>query len=202
MSTAPESAALLELVEAYRRDGCEKALAQARAEARQILREAHRGARQKLRDVIGAERERAADEVKAARAQLQTRTRLFRQKQRAELIAQGWPQLRAELARRWRNRETQGLWVEALMERAKALLPRGPWRIVHAPGWPEHEKLRLAQVIEAHSGTRPDFTADEAMAGGLRIIAGDNVLDATLEGLLEDRAQVAARLLELWEEQS
>jgi hypothetical protein len=79
---------------------------------------------------------------------------------------------------------------------ARARMPQGPWRIVHAPDWPPAER----QACLAEVGATPAFEVDPAIVAGLKIVAQGNVVDGTLAGLLADRAEFESRALRLLEE--
>jgi len=81
-------------------------------------------------------------------------------------------------------------------------MPRGPWRIVHAPDWPAAEQQALAQNVSAEPAAAPHFDADDAITAGLKVLADGNVIDGTLGGLLADRAEFEARLLRQLESSS
>jgi hypothetical protein len=75
------------------------------------------------------------------------------------------------------------------------VLPHRQWRIAHGPGWPVEERQPLLARLAPSLDAAP--ACDEAgdIVAGLRVAAGGNVVDGTLAGLLEDRAQVGAQLL-------
>ena len=86
-------------------------------------------------------------------------------------------------------------WVDAAVAEAANVLAPGGWRIVHAPGWPADERDALAARLPCGHGSGVEFTEHAGLGAGLRIVAGRNVVDATLAGLLADREAIGARLL-------
>jgi hypothetical protein len=74
-------------------------------------------------------------------------------------------------------------------------MPRSPWRIVHPPDWPTGEQQALAQSLQANAGAAPVFEADPRLKAGLKIMAGGNFIDGTLDGLLAERTDFEAVLL-------
>ena len=181
--------ALLELVEAHRQRQCAHALAAAREEAAAIVHQAHRDARQYVRSQLEAGRESARRQIAAAEAHFATLQRRQRQQQGHALLAQSWPMLQAELAKRWQDAALRRAWVENIFARALCVLPRTTWVIFHPADWPpsEHDSATLAAP--------PRFAADAGIRAGLRIAADGTVLDGTLDGLLSDRSVIEARLL-------
>jgi len=191
MSVESSKRALLDLVEAWRTRECAAVLDKARAEAAATLEQAHAEARATVRRTFAEARERRAARLAAARAELATRHRLAEQHRLSTLLAEAWPLLAEELARRWREPEQRWRWVEHTVALARSLLPPGPWRITHAPDWPEGERRALAATLAA----APTFVADSAHRGGLAVASSANVINGTLEGLLDDRAEIGAQLL-------
>jgi hypothetical protein len=197
-----QAQALLDVVDADRAQKCEAILAAAREQADAIVRQAHVDARSRLRAAFGEERERHAARVRAARANLQTRRRHASQQRAAALLAAGWVRLPDELVRRWQTEPARRSWVAAVIARARALLPSGTWRIVHAPDWPIAERDALVADIAATLGAAPTCETATAVRAGIRAYGNGNVIDGTLEGLLADRADIGGRLLQLLELES
>jgi len=86
-------------------------------------------------------------------------------------------------------------WIDAVVTAALRVLPHGSWRIAHDPGWPSEEQHTVRVRIASELTGEPVFVSDARIAAGLRIAAGGNVLDGTLEGLVADRAEVGAKLM-------
>lgn len=199
MSVDRQTQALLTLVEADRAKKCNAILDEARARVVALLAEAHADARRRMRAAFVEERARRDERVAAARANLQTRRRLASQRRASALLAEGWRKLPAELTRRWRDADARRQWVASVVAGARELLPRSGWRITHAPDWPAAERDALARELAGATGAAPEFVVDANAGAGLRIAAGGNVIDGTLAGLVADRAEIGARLLQLLE---
>jgi hypothetical protein len=86
-------------------------------------------------------------------------------------------------------------WIDAVVAAALSVLPHVSWRIAHDPAWPAAEQQDVAGRIASDLGANPSFVADARIVAGLRIAAGGNAIDATLGGLLADRAEVGAKLM-------
>jgi len=67
------------------------------------------------------------------------------------------------------------------------------------PDWPAAEQQALAQQLAEASGATPQFEPDARIRAGLKVAAGGNVVDGTLDGLLAERSSLEARLLRLLE---
>lgn len=195
MTIERRTQALLELVDEHRRTQVEAILAAARDQAAALIAQARAEARQQVRDLFAEERERARARIAAAQARLQTQRRLHQQRQASAWLALAWRQLPQALHERWSEPSGRRQWVEMALARAGEVLPSGRWRFVFAPDWPADERQALAQRLAAGSGIGADFSADEGLEAGLRIVAGGNVVDATLAGLTADRNEIGARLL-------
>lgn len=187
--------ALLELVDQYRSTHCARVEEAARVAAETLLRQARAAARERVARALAEERKRAGREVASAEARRRTRERLREQRRRARQLHEAWQLLPDALARRWSERETRGRWTASAARRALEVLAPHDWRIAHPPGWSEAERSQVLKLVSGRLDSPPAFVADENIRAGLRIYAGDTVLDATLEGILADRAAVEARLL-------
>jgi hypothetical protein len=187
--------ALLDLVESYRTRLCEEILGEANGRARALRGQAHAGARARMRQAFDEQRRRRRERIAAAEARLATQRRLHEQRRTAALLRLAWEQLPAELTALWRQPQARATWVDAVLAAARPRLPPGPWRIVHAADWPQGERLLLAQTLGALPEAAPRFEAEPTIAAGLKIVAGGNVVDGTLDALLADRADFEAKLL-------
>jgi vacuolar-type H+-ATPase subunit H len=191
------ASALLATIDEFRRTRCDECVAAARTEARRLRREAHAAARTKVRAVLAEERARLEAEVASREARLQTERRLAAQRGVSALLGEAWPRLRAAVNEAWATPGLRRAWTSRQIAAASALLPGQRWRIRHAPGLGEEERKSLAQV----SGVRNvEWLEDSTLSAGFAIEADHNVLDATFEGLLAERAALEARLLVLLEE--
>lgn len=186
---------LLALVQAYRRQECERLLAQAQVEARAILAQARGEARQRVHSAVLEERRWAHSQSAAARAHLQTAGRRHQQEQTNALLAAAWERLGAALRQRWREPVLRRAWIEKLLCQARQALPGGPWEIRHPQDLPEDERQALSERLSAPSGEPPQLRGDAQLTAGLRISASSVVLDGTLEGLVGERTRLQAELL-------
>ena len=191
--------ALLDLVEADRRQKCDAILAEAQRRRSTVLRQAHADARVLMRKAFREERLRRDTHVDAARANLETRRRLAEQRRAAALLAAGWKRLPEELLRRWRTPDLRRRWVAAVVAGARTSLPATAWRIIHAPDWPAAERDAICVELAAAHGADCLFDESPRIRAGLRISANGNVVDGTQDGLISDRAEIGSQLLHLLE---
>ncbi len=188
----PQARALLELIEADRARQCEQILGEANDRAAALRAQANAEARSRMRQAFAEQRLLQRELIAAARARLATHRRLHEQQRTGALLRRAWEQLPGELQALWRQPGARAGWVAHVLAAARALMQRGPWRIVHAPDWPAAERQALEQALAA---VAPQFVADPAIGAGLKVMADGNVIDGTLAGLLEDRSAIEARLL-------
>jgi hypothetical protein len=194
--------ALLELVEADRVRQSEAILGSARSEVEAIHKQAHAEARSRLRKAFAEERERSEARIAAARAKLQTQCRVAEQRRAHALVAAGLARLPAELLRRWREPEARREWLASVVAAALAVLPRASWRVAHPDEWLGAERMEFSERLADEVGVLPQLVADPRIRAGVRIAAGNNVVDGTIDGLLADRNEIGARLLHAIEDAS
>lgn len=199
MNLEQRTRALLAVVDEFRSRRCAELLEPADAQAREIVRGALAEARRRVRTAIEEERARMAGELAAAEARLATERRLAAQRRAMQLLAQVGDRLRAALAARWRAADARARWATAHLSRAAQALPGGAWTIRCAPDWPVPERDAALRWLAARGVHEVRIQPDAAIAAGFRVQAGHNVLDATLEGLLADRAAIEGQLLEWME---
>jgi len=195
MTIERRAQALLDIVDADRRERVATIVREADATAAALLREAHRQARSRVRAAFVEERRLRDERVHAARANLQTKRRLTAQRRAAALLAQAWIELPAALLVRWRAADSRRLWVAHVVAQARSVLARDRWSIDHAADWPPDERETLVRHFVGEPTVTLTFRPDAAIRAGLRISGSGTVIDGTLDELLGDRAANAARLL-------
>jgi hypothetical protein len=196
MSLAARTAALLAQIEAQRVQRCTALIAPAQAQAQVLRAAALREARQRVCTALRAERERVDAARAAAEAHLATEQRLHRQRAASALLTRAWTALREELVARWRDPAARADWI-ALHARALPFAAGDTW-IIEAPAdWPADEADALSAMLrkQGASAVRVERRAD--IVAGLRLSAGHNRVDATVDGLLADRAAIDGQLLAL-----
>ena len=73
--------------------------------------------------------------------------------------------------------------------------------IQHPEDWPATEREQARQWLQARGGADTRFAPDAGLRAGIRVVCGLTTLDASLDGLLADRAQIEGRLLYCLEQQ-
>jgi hypothetical protein len=197
MNLDERESGLLALIEGYRDAECRALLDAARAEAAALLARTWRAERARLHARVVAERAAAQARIQAARAEQDTCTRALVEQANARLLADAWPRLCERLRARWSSADDRRDWARGALTQAQRVLPAGAWTLRHAPGWEEAERRPLTAGLAAALGHEPRCIADPRLAAGLVIERGTAQLDASLAGLLADRARLEARLLGL-----
>lgn len=193
MNLEQQMQALLKVAEDFRTERCNTLLAAAHGESRRLLTEVHASVRRRVREALSGEREQLAGAVAQAQAKLVTRRREHRQRRIVAALKQAWPRLEHALCERWQSPSGRAHWVEHHLAIAKAVLPPNAWTIVHPLQWPDAEQAQA--WLQALGIEGASFHADATLRTGIRVVSGPNTLDASLEGLLADRAAIEGRLL-------
>jgi hypothetical protein len=196
MSLEKRTQALLELIADDRRRGCGTAVDAGHREAGEIAGNAWAQARRRLRETLAAERSRLRERLGAAEAHLENERRQHDQRRSAALLAAAWNALPAALEARWADGEARRRWVSHIAEAALRQLPGGDWSVAHAPGLESAEREALAARLAGAGDDPPTIAPDEALRAGLKLRSGANLVDGSLEGLLDERTAIEARLLD------
>lgn len=192
-------AALLALIEADREARCRAILAPARQQAEARRAGARAAARRQYRGAL--ELERAQLRVKAERGQALLEAAQHERHRRLARAAveAGWTLLGPALAARWRDPQLRQRWLDAALAAARARLPAGAWRILHPASLAASETAALADSLARQGFGEIGFEVAAGIEAGIVVCAAGARLDATIAGLLADRAAVSGRLCYLWE---
>lgn len=195
MNPDARAQALIDLVEADAREQCATLAAQAEDRARALVREARGTAHARASAALAEERRRLHTQLGAAEARLANARRQHAQRRHQLLLDAAWRRLPALLAQRWRTPETRARWITRLLEAARASFPSGAWTLVHGPDFTPADRSQASDLAR-QAGASLEFVADPALAVGLKLRAGGNLIDGSATGLLADRARVGSRLLD------
>lgn len=186
---------LFRIARDYRAQQCQALATQARADSSAVLKQAQLKARRHLRSTLAPELERFATEIALSRSRLMTLRRVREQRRLAAVLRQAWPRLTHALRERWDSSSGRACWVLHHLSIALVALPAKGWVIQHPQNWPAGEREQLNQWLQTQGITGAAFEDDAELLAGIRVVCGLNVLDASLDGLLSDRAQIEGRLL-------
>ena len=149
-----------------------------------------------MREAFAEQRALHRDRIAAAQARLATQRRLHEQQRTAALLQRAWERLPGELAQRWRDPAARAAWVAMVIGRgegahaARAVAHRACARL--AGGRTTGAAGRAGRL---EPDAAPVFEADARIRAGLKVAAGGNLIDGTLDGLLADRGDLESRLL-------
>lgn len=196
MNLAQRTEALLALVQAQREQRCAELLGPAQAQARALVKAALADARRRVCTALAAERSRARETVAAAAARLATEQRLHRQREASRLLASATRLLREAMQARWDDAGARRQWIDSQLGRL-AFTQGGRWQLEGPPGWAEDEVQRLCEALRRRGAAEVQYGTAPEVRAGFRVIVGHNRLDATLDGVLADRAAIEGQLLNL-----
>lgn len=200
MTTKSAERALLDVVDSAYRKQVEAILAEAEDRSRVIVREAHERARRGVRTAYLEAKERAEERIVTLQARAAAERRLHEQRRAAETLEAEWALLPKALIERWGDAGLRRRWVLHAARVALDQLPREGWQVEHPDDWTEFERSELAAEVAPALAEAPIFAIDISVKAGLRIRAGHNVVDSTLDGLLADQEAIGARLLSMTSE--
>lgn len=193
MSLEQRTAALLAAIDAQCAQRCEALRAPARAQAQAQIATALREARRRVSTTMASERARAAALIAAADAQRATALRLQRQQADALRLSQAWQRLRERLQALWDEPATRARWIAH--HAGSADLPVGALRLEGPADWPAVEVDALVRRLRNRGAGEVRYVPDNRISAGFRLTGDHNRLDATLDGLLAERAALEGRLL-------
>ena len=194
MSLEQRTAALLAAIDAQRAQRCEALRAPARAQAQAQIAAALREARRRVSTTLASERARAAALIVAADAQRATALRLQRQQADALHLSQAWQRLRERLQALWDEPATRARWIDH--HAGSADLPAGAHLRLEGPtDWPAAEVDALVRRLHSRGAVEVRSLPDVQIRAGFRLTGEHNRLDATLDGLLAERAALEGQLL-------
>jgi hypothetical protein len=189
--------ALLTLIEEHQAAECQRLLAEARAQAADMVKHAYHEALRRMHQAIVDERQRARREISSADAHLSTVRRQRAQRHARAILNEARGLLRLALEVRWADPSTRAAWVDGLIADALRALPEGPRRIAHPPDWPAEERQRVAERLQTAGRPAPEWVQDSSLQAGLRLCAGGACVDGSLGGLLADADGIDGELLAL-----
>jgi hypothetical protein len=186
---------LLSVVVESREKRCQQVRDDARQQARAIVRLAYSKGRVRMHHHIDALREKYRVRVTAAIARNQTLLRRQHQKEDRATLDVAWPLLREAMLALWDDPVSRHKWLDAAIASASAGLREHGWRIEHPPGLSAGDIKRINLALGHEKGRRHELSACDDIEAGIRIIARGTVIDATLNGLLQQKTAIEARMI-------
>ncbi|MEO5339230.1 MAG: hypothetical protein H7837_01740 [Magnetococcus sp. MYC-9] len=178
---------LLQQLQQNQTQACQQILAEAEAQAAELITAATAAARAREEEAFHGEEKRLAETAAALQARQASEARQRRLRQSQWLLEQGWQLLLAQIDRRWANAGQRALWLAALHRQAEQTFTSGSWTVQHPSHWDP------AEFSVLHPASC--FQEDPTVTAGLRIGCRGAWLDGTLQGMMANRRQISALLL-------
>ena len=192
-------AALLQRVRDHGASKCGELQDQTQAQVRDILRDGRKQARKNVDQAVAGERSRIEQCQRRTQAALAAAERTRTAHRMQQLLETMWQKLPGALQSRWTDPQQRRSWWQAALRQALPLLSGRDWSIEHGADFiPGECETWLRQFVAGRSLTGPHSVAwriDAEIPAGIRIRAGNACLDATIAGLLNDRAEIEALFL-------
>ena len=186
---------LLGVVVENREQRCRQVREKARQQGSEIIKLSYARGRARMRHHIDALREKYRLRVASATARNQTQLRQQHQKEDRAMLDIAWPLLSEAMLALWNDPESRHRWLEAAIGNASSRMRQQGWHIEHPPGLSEEDIERINQASMHGKGKGPELSASDDIKAGIRIIVRGTVIDATLDGLLQQKTAIEARLL-------
>jgi hypothetical protein len=186
---------LLGVVVESREKRCQQLRDDAQQQARAIIRQAYSKGRVRMHHHIDALREKYRLRVTAAVARNQTLLRRQHQKEDRATLDAAWPLLHEAMLALWGDPVSRYKWLDAAITGASAGLREHDWCIEHPPGLSGEDIERINLAFSHEQGRGPELSACDDIEAGIRIIARGTVIDATLNGLLQQKTAIEARMI-------
>lgn len=186
---------LLDVVADYEQQQRQQIMAAAQQQARAIIRQAHAQARRQLHAEAVDSRERMRRELAREQARHQTAIKQQQHSADQQFLQQAWQQLHAGLLQRWQQPALRAAWLANILNVAAHTLPVCSWRISLAAGCSHDDLQQIAGRALLATGMEATLLADDALTAGLHVAAQDALVDGSVAGLLQNRDDIAARLL-------
>jgi hypothetical protein len=186
---------LLNVVAENREKRCAEVTGRTLTQAEEILKQAHSRVRTRLHRHILILRDKYRVSVSAAQARNQTLIRQQHQKADSEFLDAAWPILRESLLALWRAPASRQIWIDTAIANASSTLLDHDWCIEYPRDFTEEEHEHLKQTATNKHGEEAKLAAGDDIRAGIRIIGHGTVLDATLEGLLQQKTAISAILI-------
>ena len=186
---------LLGVVVENREKRCQQMRDNACQQATEITRTAYAKGRVRMHHHTEALREKSRQRVASANARNQTLLRQQRQKADRAVLDVAWPQLREAMLVLWRDPASRHKWLEAAISSASKNLRLHGWHIEHPSDMSVEDKERIKLAFIHGKGKHPKLSARDDIEAGIRITVKGTVIDATLDGLLQQKTAIEARLI-------
>ena len=121
--------------------------------------------------------------------------RQHRQLADKECLASAWPLLAEALKALWADPVSRQNWLATVITRASSTFLQRNWCIEYPAGFSDEEKKGLHQALADMDVNTAGLTACDDIEAGIRIVVDGTVIDATLNGLLQQKTKIEAILI-------
>ena len=186
---------LLDVVAENRDRRCADLSEDACLHAKEILKQAHTRVRARLRRHISILREKYRAGISAALARKETLIRQQQQRVDTACLDAAWPILLEALLALWKDPESRLAWINAAIDSASSTLLEPDWRVEYPVDFSDQDSRLLQRMFIERLEKVPVLGASDDIEAGIRIISHGTVLDATLDGLLQQKQTIEASLI-------
>ncbi len=186
---------LLGIVVENREQRCSEIRDSARSQANEILKQAHTRVRSRVHHHIVMLREKYLQRISAAQSRNQTLIRQQRQLADKEVLDTAWPLLREALRALWNDSASRDRWLDAAITSASSSFLQDDWQIEHPVDFNVEDQQRLKHYLTNIDNRSAELSASDDIEAGIRITVNGTVMDATIEGLLQQKRVLEARLI-------
>lgn len=186
---------LLTVIVENRERRCKEIRDSAHAEAKKLLKQTYADARGRVHERFYNLREKFTERVSAAQARNQTLIRQHHHQADKEILQTAWPMLGEALLARWADSESRSKWIDAAIHNALSIFLKQCWRVEHPADFSKKEQDSLRQRFKALHGEIPELGANAGIEAGIRIFVDETVLDATIDGLLQQKSTIESQLI-------
>ncbi|MGK7909347.1 MAG: hypothetical protein AB4040_19225 [Synechococcus sp.] len=186
---------LLDVVQRYQQQQCDKIVTRATAEAEQMIHQTYRDVRLRLHQEILDSRDRLQGKISASKAKSHTLRKKYQHEADRRYLDRAWDLLKVKLIERWQNKEYRQRWVQKHLVEALRLLIGPEWLVEHPHSWTVDEQQHFIHQVRDKCEVVVNFSASPDIVAGVRICANGATIDGTLQGLLADRSRIESELL-------
>ncbi len=191
--------ALLTSLHAQKERRCLEIVREAEQHAKELIRTSRHELRKRRRQAVAEERQRRQATLSQAQNRIRSAASQRMQKLYARVLQAAWPELEAELERRWSGARERRAWCALLLDEAVQTLRPQPWRIEHPADLSGADAKWLASVVAERGLPAASLGRDDGLTAGLRIREGAASVDGSLAGLLARRETIEGMLLAAFE---
>jgi len=186
---------LLGIVVENQEQRCSEIRDSARSQANEMLKQAHTRVRSRVHHHIVMLREKYLQRISAAQSRNQTLIRQQRQLADKEVLDTAWPLLREALRALWNDSASRDRWLDAAITSASSSFLQDDWQIEHPFDFNVEDQQRLKHYLANIDNRSAELSASDDIEAGIRILVNGTVMDATIEGLLQQKRVLEARLI-------